>query len=187
MHLDPRSCYKALRSRDYRYDGRFFVGVKTTGIYCRPVCPARAALYKNVAFYRTAAEAEEEGFRPCKRCRPESAAGSQASSRAHSRPRLDSDYTPPRNETEQVLARIWQEFLGISEIGINDDLFELGADSLLATQAMSRVREILEVDLPMASVFEEPTVAGLAGLVDAAKPQSMRSRSASTKREEGEV
>ncbi len=76
MKLDPHSCYEALRSRDPRYDGQFFVGVKTTRIYCRPICPARPALFRNVVFYRTAAEAAEQGFRPCKRCRPESAAGS---------------------------------------------------------------------------------------------------------------
>ncbi len=62
MKLDPHSCYKALRSRDPRYDGQFFVGVKTTRIYCRPICPARPALFRNVVFYRTAAEAAEQGF-----------------------------------------------------------------------------------------------------------------------------
>lgn len=76
MILDRRSCYEALRAKDYRYDGRFFVAVKTTGIYCRPICPAKAARFENVTFFRTASEAEEDGFRPCKRCRPEAAAGS---------------------------------------------------------------------------------------------------------------
>jgi AraC family transcriptional regulator of adaptative response / DNA-3-methyladenine glycosylase II len=74
--LDPRACYTALRARDWRWDGRFFVAVKTTRIYCRPVCPARTPRFENVAFLRTAAEAEERGFRPCLRCRPEAAAGS---------------------------------------------------------------------------------------------------------------
>lgn len=68
--LDPKILYKALRSRDKRFDGRFYVGVRTTGIYCRPVCPARP-LQKNVSFYRSQAEAEGAGFRPCLRCRPD--------------------------------------------------------------------------------------------------------------------
>ncbi len=59
--------------RDPEYDGVFFVGVKTTGIYCRPICPARQPLTKNVTFYPTAAAAEVAGLRPCLRCRPETA------------------------------------------------------------------------------------------------------------------
>ncbi len=70
--------YAAIRSRDARFDGRFFTGVKTTGIYCRPICPARTPLRKNVRFFACAAAAEEAGFRPCRRCRPESAPGSPA-------------------------------------------------------------------------------------------------------------
>jgi len=62
-----------MRQRDARFDGRLFVGVKTTGIYCRPVCPARTPLSQNVIFYPTAAAAQEAGFRPCLRCRPETA------------------------------------------------------------------------------------------------------------------
>jgi AraC family transcriptional regulator of adaptative response / DNA-3-methyladenine glycosylase II len=62
--------HKAFLARDKRYDGRFYVGVRTTGIYCRPTCPARALL-KNVQFYRSPAEAEEAGFRACLRCRPD--------------------------------------------------------------------------------------------------------------------
>lgn len=63
--------YDAMLSRDHRFDGRFFVGVKTTGIYCRPICPAPKPKFKNVEFYHTAAGAETNGFRPCKRCRPD--------------------------------------------------------------------------------------------------------------------
>src|SRR5688572_9599844 len=74
--LDPRVCYQALLSMDARFDGCFFVGVLTTGIYCRPVCHARKAKLKNVRFYSSAAAAEQEGFRPCRRCHPESAPGS---------------------------------------------------------------------------------------------------------------
>jgi len=69
---------RARLSRDSRFDGRFFVGVKTTGIYCRPICPAVAPKSENVTFYPTAAAAGEAGFRPCLRCRPECAPGTPA-------------------------------------------------------------------------------------------------------------
>ncbi len=69
---------RARLSRDARFDGRFYVGVKTTGIYCRPICPANAPKSENVTFYPTAAAASEAGFRPCLRCRPECAPGTPA-------------------------------------------------------------------------------------------------------------
>lgn len=75
MVLDLDHCYDALRARDDRFDGRFFVGVRTTSIYCRPVCPARTPLKRNVDFFVHAAAAERAGFRPCLRCRPELAPG----------------------------------------------------------------------------------------------------------------
>lgn len=64
--------YNAMLARDYRFDGKFFIGVKTTGIYCRPICPAKPKR-ENVEFYPTALAAENAGFRPCLRCRPEAA------------------------------------------------------------------------------------------------------------------
>jgi AraC family transcriptional regulator of adaptative response / DNA-3-methyladenine glycosylase II len=70
--------YRALCARDPRFDGRFFTGVRTTGIYCRPICPARTPLLRNVRFFPSAAAAEAAGFRPCLRCRPESAPGTPA-------------------------------------------------------------------------------------------------------------
>lgn len=76
MELDHDICYRALASRDARFDGRFFVAVKTTRIYCRPTCPARTAKSENVLFFPTAAAAQETGFRPCLRCRPEAAPNS---------------------------------------------------------------------------------------------------------------
>jgi len=71
--LDPKVCYRALRTRDERFDGRIFVGVTSTGIYCRPVCPAARAKFENCRFFPSAAAAQEAGFRPCLRCRPETA------------------------------------------------------------------------------------------------------------------
>ena len=73
MALDQDVCYAIISARDSRYDGRFFTAVKTTGIYCRPICPARLPKRDNVIFYPSAAVAQDEGFRPCLRCRPETA------------------------------------------------------------------------------------------------------------------
>jgi AraC family transcriptional regulator of adaptative response / DNA-3-methyladenine glycosylase II len=70
---ERETCYRALQSRDPRFDGLLFVGVTSTGIYCRPVCPARTAKLENCRFFGSAAAAQEAGFRPCLRCRPETA------------------------------------------------------------------------------------------------------------------
>ncbi len=69
--LDPQACYRALETREPRFDGRLFVGVTSTGIYCRPICPARTPKFANCRFFPSAAAAQEAGFRPCLRCRPE--------------------------------------------------------------------------------------------------------------------
>jgi AraC family transcriptional regulator of adaptative response / DNA-3-methyladenine glycosylase II len=77
-NLDAAVCERARVSRDRRFDGQFFSGVRTTRIYCRPVCPVRPAKAENVRFYPSAAAAERAGFRPCLRCRPETAPFSPA-------------------------------------------------------------------------------------------------------------
>jgi AraC family transcriptional regulator of adaptative response/methylated-DNA-[protein]-cysteine methyltransferase len=68
--LDDETCWHAVVNRRKDADGRFFYAVKTTGVFCRPSCPARRPLRKNVSYYATASEAEAAGFRPCLRCRP---------------------------------------------------------------------------------------------------------------------
>ena len=73
--LDPAACDRARLARDARFDGRFFTGVLTTRIYCRPICPVRPARSEHVRFFPSAAAAEQAGFRPCLRCRPELAPG----------------------------------------------------------------------------------------------------------------
>ncbi len=78
MELDEKTCYRAVAARDSRFDGRFFTGVRTTGVYCRPICPARTPKPENVRFFPCAAAAEEAGFRACRRCRPETAPGTPA-------------------------------------------------------------------------------------------------------------
>lgn len=75
---DHEVCERARRARDRRFDGRFFIGVVSTGIYCRPTCPAPTAKSVNVRYFATAAAAAEAGFRPCLRCRPETAPGTPA-------------------------------------------------------------------------------------------------------------
>jgi AraC family transcriptional regulator of adaptative response / DNA-3-methyladenine glycosylase II len=76
--LDFETCERARYARDPAFDGRIFIGVRSTRIYCRPVCPVRQPLTKNVRYYPSAAAAEEAGFRPCLRCRPETAFRSPA-------------------------------------------------------------------------------------------------------------
>ena len=78
MLLDPETCERARQARDPRFDGRFFIAVRSTGVYCRPVCRVRPPRAQNVRFYPSAAAAEEAGYRPCRRCRPESAPGTPA-------------------------------------------------------------------------------------------------------------
>src|SRR5881628_2580031 len=78
MELNRQTCERARRSRDPRFDGRFFIGVTTTGIYCRPICPAPPAKEANVRYFPSAAAAAEAGFRPCLRCRPEASPGTPA-------------------------------------------------------------------------------------------------------------
>src|SRR6516225_12355985 len=75
MDQNDRSFYKALSARDSRFDGVFFVGVTSTDVYCRPICPARTPKRSNCRFFHSPQEAEQAGFRPCLRCRPELAPG----------------------------------------------------------------------------------------------------------------
>src|SRR5207247_3101060 len=74
----PRALDRARASRDARFDGKFFIAVTSTRIYCRPVCKVRDAKRSNIRYYPTAAAAAEAGFRPCLRCRPEAAPGTPA-------------------------------------------------------------------------------------------------------------
>lgn len=78
MEIDRKVCDRARRSRDARFDGKFFIAVTSTRIYCRPICPARSPKDENIRYYATAAAAEAAGFRPCLRCRPEASPGSPA-------------------------------------------------------------------------------------------------------------
>jgi acyl carrier protein len=110
---------------------------------------------------------------------------------SHSRPDLQTPYAAPRNEQEQETAEIWQELLGIQRIGIYDNYFELGGDSLLAVQIISRLRDNLEVELPLARLYETPTIAGLTEMIDTIRLTKQRPRhyrdTTTSEREDGEI
>src|SRR5580700_6297714 len=78
LELDPALCWQAVYSRDRRFDGRFFAGIGSTGVYCRSICPASFGHPANVKWFHSAPAAEAAGFRPCKRCRPDTSPGSSA-------------------------------------------------------------------------------------------------------------
>jgi acyl carrier protein len=102
---------------------------------------------------------------------PESSSDTKSSKKTelsskHVRPEVSTAYVAPRNEKEQAVAEIWQELLGIQRIGIHDNYFELGGDSLLAAQVISRLRDSFEMEFPLARLFETPTIAGLTELIE---------------------
>jgi acyl carrier protein len=82
------------------------------------------------------------------------------------RPELDGNYQAPRNATEELVREIWSEVLEIPKIGIHDDFFELGGHSLMVTQVLARLRERVQIDLPMRVIFDAPTIAGFAEVLE---------------------
>ena len=132
MNLDRKLCYLAMKSRDERFDGRFFVAVVTTGVYCRPICPAPTPRLENIRFVPCAAAAEEAGFRPCLRCHPEASPGTPAwigASATVSRAlRLISEGALDEGGVEQLaerlgmgerhLRRLFEKHLGASPVAV---------------------------------------------------------------------
>ena len=155
MELDFKTCEQARLSRDARYDGRFFIGVTSTAIYCRCICPAPSAKRQNVVYFPTAAAAAGAGFRPCLRCRPETAPGTPAwngtSTTVNRGLRLISEGTLDENSVETLATR-----LGVSSRHL-DRLFlkHLGASPMAVAQTR-RVhfakQLITDTELPMAQV-----------------------------------
>jgi AraC family transcriptional regulator of adaptative response / DNA-3-methyladenine glycosylase II len=161
MILDADQCYLALRSHDARFDGRFFVGVGTTRIYCRPVCTARTPHRRNCRFFPSAAAAEAEGFRPCLRCRPELAPGyavvdanrrlAQSAARFIEDDRLEDaslvDLAVSLAVTDRHLRRVFQQEFGVSPVE-----YAQTQRLLLAKRLLTDTR-LPVVDVAMASGF----------------------------------
>ena len=155
MELDHEACYRALSTRDARFDGRMFIAVHTTGVYCRPICAARTPKRENVTFYPTASAAQEAGFRPCLRCRPESSpdlAAWRGTSNTVSRAlaliaggALDGEAVDALAERlgvgERQLRRLFRQHLGASPIAVAQTRRVLFAKQL-----------IVETTMPMAEV-----------------------------------
>ena len=155
MIEDFERCYRFMQSRDPRYDGFFFVAVTSTGVYCRPSCPARLPSRRNVRLFRSAAAAHEAGFRACKRCEPDASPGSPAWNRradvAGRAVRLIADGAGDRDGVGGLAAR-----LHFSERQLNRILVsELGAGpvALARAQRAQTARTLIEsTDLPFAQV-----------------------------------
>jgi AraC family transcriptional regulator of adaptative response / DNA-3-methyladenine glycosylase II len=161
MELDSDACIRAVRARDRRFDGRFFVAITSTHVYCRPICPARPAKRENMRFYSSAAAAEGAGFRPCLRCRPERAPGLasvDAVSRlvgaaiagieehALSSARVG-DLAASLGVSDRHLRRVTESELGVSPIELAQTQRLLLAKRLLADTRMS------QADIAFASGF----------------------------------
>ena len=152
---DADVCYRAMQGRDARFDGRFYIAVKTTRVYCRPSCPARTPKPENVRFYPSAAAAQRNGFRACKRCRPDASPGSPEwdvrGDLAGRALRLIGDGVIDRDGVPGLARR-----LGYSERQVNRSLIaEVGAGPLALARAQraQTARVLLETsDLPAGDV-----------------------------------
>lgn len=113
----------------------------------------------------------------------------QAESKKHPRPKLSTPYEAPKDDLQQKVERVWSEMLGIQQVGVNDNFFELGGHSLVATSVVSRLSESLQVRIPPQALFENPTVARLAGRIQVLRwaVQDASSSTASTSAVEGEI
>lgn len=172
--------YEAMRARDARFDGKFFVAVKTTGIYCRPICPARPKR-RNVEFFKTAQAAEAAGYRPCLRCRPESAPGSPAwngrratverALKLISQGALDQHteeaFAARLGVTARHLRRLFEEAFGYSPKQLHD-----------VTRLNFARKLIMETHLPMTEIAFAAGFGSLRRFNDAIKQRFHRSPSA---------
>ncbi len=149
MEWNPIALQKARLTRDARFDGKFFIGVKSTGIFCRPICPAKSPKEENVSYHRTAAAASEMGLRPCLRCRPECSPGTPAwsgTSAVVSRALreiaagLDSgsleDLAAKLGIGTRHLRRLFQEHLGASPVAMAQTQRLLSAKRLIDATAL---------------------------------------------------
>ena len=155
MDLDRTTCRRARLARDARFDGRFFVAVKTTGVFCRPICPAVPPQERNVEYFPTAAAASEAGFRACLRCRPECAPGTPAWTGASTTVaralRLIGDGALEEDGIDRLAAR-----LGVGARHLRRLFVEhLGASPIAIAQTrrlLSAKRLIDETEIPLTTV-----------------------------------
>lgn len=175
LSTDAEACYLALSTRDARFDGHFFTGVTSTGIYCRPVCTVRAPKRENCRFFELAAQAEQAGFRPCLRCRPELAPQTLAWSSTDARRILaaeaarwldDPGHWPHAGESDgaPVMARL-ADHLGVSDRHLRR-VFEasLGVSPLryLQTRRLLAAKQLLtDTRLPVTEVAQASGFASL--------------------------
>ncbi|WP_183094743.1 AlkA N-terminal domain-containing protein [Nocardioides stalactiti] len=153
--LDTESCYAAVKSRDRRFDGVFYIAVRTTGIYCRPSCPARTPALANVSFHRSAAAAQAAGYRACKRCLPDATPGSPdwdvAATVAGRAMRLIGDGVVDREGVDGLAQRLGYTARHLSRVLTG----ELGAGPLALARAQraQTARVLVETtDLPFADI-----------------------------------
>jgi AraC family transcriptional regulator, regulatory protein of adaptative response / DNA-3-methyladenine glycosylase II len=165
MLLDRESCDRAVESADARFDGVFFVGVKTTTIYCRPICPARRTLRKNRRYFNSAAAAERAGFRPCLRCRPELAPG---------RARIDAVPRLAQTAAQRIAAG------ALNSSGIDDLARELGVTGRQLRRAMQQELGVSPIELAqthrllLAKQLLTETPLSMTRVADASGFQSLR-------------
>lgn len=183
--LDPQACYRVVESRDPRFDGVFWTAVRTTGIYCRPSCPARTPAARNVTFHASAAAAQAAGYRACRRCRPDASPGSPdwdvAATTAGRAMRLIADGVVDREGVPGLAGRLGYTPRHLTRL-LGD---ELGAGPLALARARraQTARTLVErTDLPLTDVAH---AAGFASVrqfnqtvldVYAATPGELRSR-----------
>lgn len=144
MKLDPHVCMQARLSRDSRFDGKFYTAVITTGIYCRPTCPAGPAHEKNVSYYQSAAQAEFNGYQPCKRCKPELSPNQplpktidQALTLITIEPQIHVAHLATRLDlSERQLQRLFNDSLGVSPQTFINQKRQINARKLLISSTI---------------------------------------------------
>jgi AraC family transcriptional regulator of adaptative response / DNA-3-methyladenine glycosylase II len=153
--LDPNQCYEALLTRDARFDGRFFIAVKSTGIYCRPICRVRTPMRKNCTFFSHAAAAEVAGYRPCKRCRPELAPGNSPMEVSSQLARRTAYYIGDDFLAEHSLSDLADE-LGVTDRQMRrvfHDEFGVSPVAFWQTQRLLLAKQLLtDSQMPVSSV-----------------------------------
>lgn len=151
MTIDANACYRALKARDRRFDGRFFVAVRSTRVYCRPICTVKTPKRENCTFFSSAAAAEAAGYRPCLRCRPELAPGNarvdasgrlaRATASAIENGELDNgtlaDLAASLGTTDRHLRRTFKAQFGVSPVAYAQTQRLLLAKRLLTDTALS--------------------------------------------------